>query len=318
MGKSKGPKWYAVRSGRKPGVYATWSECEVQTKGFSGAVFKSFPTKIEAEQFVGDRKYDSAHALLKKQQPILSIGSKRNNSEVSVIYENEKLRGDGATCQNKKIRGNDNVLTITINFDGASRGNPGVAGAGTFLQVTCSGGGKEAEHHQVFKIRKYLGTRETNNVAEYHGLIQGLRQALCIIEDLISEQSSMTSIVNVTIRGDSNLIINQMKKIYKCKHTGLTPLYDECHGISSRIRDVCHRHGLQVEILYEHVFRDQNKEADSLANEAIDRQESWIEVIDDVNGNDGTLVSKSDSNGSRKRIQGHADGNKLEFVYVDV
>lgn len=44
-------KYYAVKKGRKPGIYATWAECQEQTKGFSGAVFKSFPTKEEAEAY---------------------------------------------------------------------------------------------------------------------------------------------------------------------------------------------------------------------------------------------------------------------------
>lgn len=47
-------KFYAVKVGRTPGVYLTWSECEKQVKGFGGAQFKSFPTKGEAEQFVGN------------------------------------------------------------------------------------------------------------------------------------------------------------------------------------------------------------------------------------------------------------------------
>lgn len=45
-------KFYAVRFGRKPGVYTSWPQCQEQTKGFSGAIFKSFSTKKEAEDFV--------------------------------------------------------------------------------------------------------------------------------------------------------------------------------------------------------------------------------------------------------------------------
>jgi ribonuclease HI len=46
-------KWYAVRVGRVPGIYTTWDECQKQTNGFSGAIFKSFPTRSEAEAFLG-------------------------------------------------------------------------------------------------------------------------------------------------------------------------------------------------------------------------------------------------------------------------
>lgn len=310
MGKSKGPKWYAVRSGRIPGVYATWSECEVQTKGFSGAVFKSFQTKVEAEKFVDNKSVRIQSDIdldqtSKKQRPNVSIGTKRNNSELGVTCANTELRYEDGTCDSKKARGNHDKMTIVINFDGASRGNPGMAGAGTYLKVKRYG----REYYEVFKIRKYLGTRETNNVAEYHGLIQGLKQAFCIIQDLTSEQSSMISLVNVIIRGDSNLIINQMKKIYKCKHTGLMPLYKECHCICTNISEVCHRHGLNVEMHYDHVFREKNIEADTLANEAIDRQKSWTEVINNVQGNDGSSVSRNDSKG---------EGSAIEFVDEDV
>lgn len=46
-------KFYAVKNGRKPGIYLSWPECEAQVKGFSGAQYKSFKTKKEAEAFIG-------------------------------------------------------------------------------------------------------------------------------------------------------------------------------------------------------------------------------------------------------------------------
>lgn len=302
MVKSKGPKWYAVKSGRKPGVYTTWTECEVQTNGYSGAIFKSFPSKIEAEQFVGDLVHKS-----KMQQPDLSIGSsKRGNSEIDDV---------GISGFNKRMRNQDDVLTLTINFDGASRGNPGIAGAGAFLQVLRCGQGRQKD----FKIRKYLGLNETNNVAEYHGLLEGLKQAFCIIQGLISEKSSMISSINIIIQGDSNLIINQMKKIYQCKHIRLTPLYDECHHISTDIRDLCQHHGLKVEMQYEHIFRDKNTQADALANEAIDKRKSWIDIVDNLHGYAETSVAESDSNGgNHTRIQECIEDNKVEFAFEDV
>lgn len=54
-------KYYAVRFGKTPGIYNSWAECEAQTKGFSGAQFKSFPSKEEAESYVygGSTKEDT-------------------------------------------------------------------------------------------------------------------------------------------------------------------------------------------------------------------------------------------------------------------
>ena len=52
-------KYYAVKKGKKPGVYLTWDECKAQTDGFSGAIFKSFKTQEEAEAFIGNKKEDT-------------------------------------------------------------------------------------------------------------------------------------------------------------------------------------------------------------------------------------------------------------------
>lgn len=57
-GMNMASKYYAVKKGKKPGVYRTWDECKAQTDGFSGAIFKSFKTKEEAEAFIDDRKED--------------------------------------------------------------------------------------------------------------------------------------------------------------------------------------------------------------------------------------------------------------------
>ena len=47
-------KFYAVKAGRTPGIYESWSDCEKQVKGFGGAIYKSFSTKAEAQAFIGD------------------------------------------------------------------------------------------------------------------------------------------------------------------------------------------------------------------------------------------------------------------------
>ena len=49
-------KFYAVREGRKPGIYSTWEECKLQVTGYKGAVYKSFPTREEAEKYINDHE----------------------------------------------------------------------------------------------------------------------------------------------------------------------------------------------------------------------------------------------------------------------
>ena len=64
-------KYYAVRVGRNVGIYTTWADCEAQVKGYSGAQYKSFPTKEEAENFVGHQvaaTKQSSHASRDEKQ----------------------------------------------------------------------------------------------------------------------------------------------------------------------------------------------------------------------------------------------------------
>lgn len=70
MGKKK---YYAVRQGVKPGIYETWAECEAQTKGFSGAVFKSFGSMAEAEKYMTEEGYVSAENTALKDAPVEQI-----------------------------------------------------------------------------------------------------------------------------------------------------------------------------------------------------------------------------------------------------
>ena len=100
-----------------------------------------------------------------------------------------------------------------LQFDGGSRGNPGTAGAGAVLYTLHDDGVEN-----VIKKREkwagyfYIGNT-TNNVAEYMGLIEGLKQAIVL------------DIKYIEIEGDSLLVISQLNGIYKVKHSNLIPLY---------------------------------------------------------------------------------------------
>lgn len=86
-------KFYAVKHGRKPGVYTSWADCKIQVDGFSGATYKSFPTKQEAEAFVDDsisapKKETSTQGNLTPQKHIPDISDilSSNDSKVAVAY----------------------------------------------------------------------------------------------------------------------------------------------------------------------------------------------------------------------------------------
>ena len=128
---------------------------------------------------------------------------------------------------------------ITAYFDGGARGNPGPAGWGAYI-VDDQGAVLSEQHGS-------LGTA-TNNVAEYRGLIAALQWAV--------DQG----VTQFTVRGDSQLIIEQMRGNYKVKHEGLKPLYLQARMLVMQIGDV----------RFEHVRREQNQQADRLSNLGMD------------------------------------------------
>ena len=125
-------------------------------------------------------------------------------------------------------------------FDGGSRGNPGLSGAGAVIYHF----DKEIWFESLF-----VGENTTNNHAEYAGLILGLKQA------------KVLNIKCLKIEGDSLLVINHMKSIFKCRSDNLIELYDKAKELES-----------YFEIIeFKHILRNKNKRADHLANIAIDK-----------------------------------------------
>ena len=128
---------------------------------------------------------------------------------------------------------------ITANVDGGARGNPGSAGWGAIIKD---------EHGQVL-AELYAGIGvNTNNVAEYAGLIAALEWALAHGHG------------RVHIKSDSQLIVEQMLGNYRVKHEGLIPLHQKAKRLAAQIGHVT----------FEHVRREQNKEADHLSNLGMD------------------------------------------------
>ncbi len=123
--------------------------------------------------------------------------------------------------------------------DGASRGNPGPASIGAVAY-------RDGEEAPAMEISKSIG-RATNNQAEYRALIEGLRGV------------SRFKPAHVEVRMDSELVVRQVQGQYKVKNEGLKPLFLE---VQEAIR------GLKC--TFHHVPREKNKEADRLANEALD------------------------------------------------
>ncbi len=130
--------------------------------------------------------------------------------------------------------------TLRLAFDGGSRGNPGPAAWGVAVL--------DADGRFVEGRAGCLG-RATNNVAEYHGLVEALR--------LATERGAR----RVHIQSDSELIVKQLRGVYRVRHPDLKPLYAKARALMSRLD------GARVV----HVPRAENKDADRMVNEALDR-----------------------------------------------
>jgi len=130
--------------------------------------------------------------------------------------------------------------TYKLAFDGCSKGNPGRAGAGAVIYEGTT---------EIWSDARYVGDKETNNVAEYTGLIMGLHEAL------------RRNIARLLVQGDSELVIKQMKGIYAVKSDNIKNYHDTAKGLAAQFKW----------IEFRHVYRNDNKRADELSNQGLIR-----------------------------------------------
>ena len=140
--------------------------------------------------------------------------------------------------------------TLTLEFDGGSRGNPGPAGIGIVIRA--------ADGTALVTLGRFIG-RATNNVAEYKALITALAEA------------KKLGAKKIIIRGDSELIIKQMLGQYRVKNPDLRELYDEAQHLYHQFN----------EAKIEHNLRHKNETADKLANLAMDRRVDVTDIADE-------------------------------------
>jgi len=141
------------------------------------------------------------------------------------------------------LLGETRILKVIAWIDGAARGNPGPAGYGVYMK-------KDGE---VIEVSGYLG-RTTNNVAEYAGLVDALTVA------------AAEGAREVEIISDSELLVKQMLGQYRVKHPNLVPLHAQAKVLVRKFARFSIRHTL----------RAGNKDADRLANRAVDRGEGRL------------------------------------------
>lgn len=131
------------------------------------------------------------------------------------------------------------IASYHANIDGGSRGNPGPAAYGVVM--------RDARGEVVASLKKYIG-QNTNNVAEYFALIAAL------------DYAQTHGIRALRVESDSELLVKQMRGQYKVKSEELKPLFERAKKMSQTLEM----------FRIEHVYREQNREADALVNQALD------------------------------------------------
>ncbi len=147
-------------------------------------------------------------------------------------------RGGGSVI-NPAYRGRSSFGSLTVQTDGAARGNPGPASIGVVVREE---GGEE-----VASFGEYIGTA-TNNAAEYTALVHALRLL------------SAFEVGRLRLRVDSELLAKQLRGEYRVKEPHLQALHAQAMSMLGRYQDWS----------VEHVPREENREADALANQALD------------------------------------------------
>ena len=142
----------------------------------------------------------------------------------------------------------EKIITFT---DGGARGNPGPAGVGVYIT--------KEDGQLVREVKQAIGNA-TNNFAEYYAVMLAL-------QTLKQIYGKATKTTQFEMRLDSELVKKQLNGEYQIKEPGLVPMFIEIHNL---------RVSSFPNIIFTHIPREKNKEADRLANEAMD--EKWGEV----------------------------------------
>ena len=222
------------------------------------ASIENYSEIAEEDEDEEDEGWAKKYEPMKPTAPPLVAGSSKKGkmSTTTTVTNKRKLSTKAASSADAP-----RMRQFVLEFDGASRGNPGPAGAGALIRapLVSSSSVQEEEEERIEEeeecakgeIIKEICTSlgvATVNEAEYHALLTGLKAAIELgIED-------------IRVRGDSNLIVSQVKGDWKVKEPRLIPLHAECNEMKKKFRrfDIAH------------VRREFNKDADALANSAID------------------------------------------------
>ncbi|XP_020082707.1 uncharacterized protein LOC109706335 isoform X1 [Ananas comosus] len=270
----EGDAFYVVRKGDVVAVYKNLTDCQAQVSSSvcdpSVSVYKGYSLRKETEDYLAARGLKNPLYAINAadvnedlfgnlvpcpfQQPdglaflVAQTGEKTSTlkraqhmvsmeSSSALIEPAKKHLKLGYSVEQKTIFRND--VSCVLEFDGASKGNPGKSGAGVILRAE--------DGSVICRVREGLGA-VTNNVAEYRALILGMKYAL------------KKGFQKIRVQGDSKLVCNQVQDLWRARHENMAGLCKE----AKELKDMF----LSFEI--RHVKREFNADADAQANLAVD------------------------------------------------
>lgn len=177
----------------------------------------------------------------------------------------DEFRGTDEEPSAKRIRKTETTLPdhLILEFDGSSKINPRIA-AGGWCLVDAELAETDDARREVAHGWYYVGDKNTNNEAEYYGLIHAL--------EMLHEKGFKG---RVDMRGDSNLVIQQVQGKWKCKSPNLIPLLDKVRGLVRKMSP-------DVRFHFSHVERAKNKAADGYANQGVNLKERFCQFTSDT------------------------------------
>ncbi|XP_027358696.1 uncharacterized protein LOC113867516 [Abrus precatorius] len=264
--------FFVVRKGDVVGIYKSFSDIQLllasSVPGDSLSIYKGFSLPHKTEEYLVSHGLKGAPYSISAsdvheglfgrlvacpyQDPYSAQGRSVDVSSSSKIlqgaiqFDSSKVVGSSSFPTNLQrhhsLSGSQaefsTNLSCILEFDGASKGNPGPAGAGAILRAE--------DGSKVYRLREGVGT-QTNNVAEYRGLILGLKQAL------------KKGYKHIRVQGDSLLVCNQIQGLWKIKNQNMAYLCNEAKKLKDKF----------LSFKINHVLREYNSEADVQANLAI-------------------------------------------------
>ncbi|KAL5582492.1 hypothetical protein UlMin_014934 [Ulmus minor] len=265
--------FYVVRKGDVIGIYKSFADCQAQAGSSvcdpSISVFKGYGLPKEAEDYLVSRGLKNASYAINAndvksnlfgelvgcpyQQPASSGVITASSGVITGAVEIVGSSSVPAISQSKHLEvvGSSGTVssschTCSLFFDGASKGNPGMAGAGAVLYAE--------DGTSVCYLREGVGFA-TNNAAEYRAVILGLRHAL------------KKGFKHIYVRGDSKLVVMQMQGLWKIKNPNMADLCKVAKELAAKF----------ISFQITHVLRESNSDADVQANQAIYLKDGQVE-----------------------------------------